>query len=491
MSRSPESSRKVIIQLPPAKILLPILALFGYTAFLITGFDTRLDDFQPIPIYIFFSALLILLQLTISENRSLGRVIYIILTSGFAIVYAGAVVFPTRIGAGNFTKSPWTYIILNTLLVIVFIYDAVRRRVAPRKAAVGLAHGAAMPAAVSTSAAVMPGGTAVAQRTTTRVEPAPDFYRTVSTDFAGLAVLFYVAAFLLDFLGSQHLFHTFGLGVRDCAHIPPFTYDCPYAVVDLNHLNSSSQLTTSPPHTELQTIDFALALFATAVCLLFQGIQGMLTLVERQRKPSEMQPSSSGTMRFVEGEDEDIDTKEAVRRFGVFLRGNVESAISKTFQSLRLVLGPLVWLIPAFSIAVVALLLTGYLNDAANNHEAMLPDLFNPLSHSSISGIPQGLAGLALCIVAVAAVVIAVAVVEQKMRLVELTLRIFGGAGLIVSLTLPFFIYSLAALNAFLVIVHPSTPKPFQVGGAGLFSLVACGAFAVYAAIHRQPGSRR
>ncbi|HEX6123253.1 MAG TPA: hypothetical protein VFY89_08830, partial [Ktedonobacterales bacterium] len=174
------------------RMYLPLLILLGYIAFLITGFGTRLGALQPLPIYIFFSLLLLALQLTISANRTAARVLYVLVTSGFALTYAGERVFNS---AQNFTRSPYTYIIINALLLIVFLYDAVdRRRAKPR----GLDHAVA--------AHTRAGGAEAESEADDEPRPiAQRSYGAWATDFAGLASIFFIAAFLLDLLGPQTL----------------------------------------------------------------------------------------------------------------------------------------------------------------------------------------------------------------------------------------------------------------------------------------------
>ena len=59
--------------------------------------------------------------------------------------------------------------------------------------------------------------------------------------------------------------------------------------------------------------------------------------------------------------------------------------------SLRLVLGPLVWLIPAFSMTALAQGITSYLDASARMSSGNVLDLINPVSQSSIQNIPTGL----------------------------------------------------------------------------------------------------
>src|SRR5260370_964559 len=170
------------VRLPPARVLLPFFVLLGYVAPLISASRTALGVLQPLPIYIYLSILLIFLQTAISENRSLARILYIFAASAFALIYAGEVVFDPS--TGNFTRSPYTYIILNALLLAVFVYDTVDRR---------RPHRRGLDATIPAGARAQPG----------RLSPLS--YGALGTDFAGMAILFFVAAFLLGLLGPQAL----------------------------------------------------------------------------------------------------------------------------------------------------------------------------------------------------------------------------------------------------------------------------------------------
>ncbi len=274
-----------------ANILLPLIIVFGYVAFLITGIDAGrtggLDDVQPIALYIYFSLLLVLLQLAISEVRSWPRILYIFVASGFAIIYAGERLFNAEgKKPGNFTSSAWTYIIINALLLIVFVVDAIDRRRASKSASSG--------------------------RLTRR---SPISYRAFAADFGGLAILFFVAAFLLDTLGERRVLGLIGLGLP--------TGQKPYVIVDFQQLFG---IVLPNNLGRLEVLDVGIAVFAMAISLLLLVIVGALTL--------------STSTASATGEE----------RFGVALRRILWEATDQTFLSLRLVLSPLIWLIPAFSI---------------------------------------------------------------------------------------------------------------------------------------------
>lgn len=397
-------------------ILLPLIIVFGYVAFLVTGIDAARDgghaDVQPIALYIYFSLLLVLLQLAISENRSLGRILYIFIASGFAIIYAGERLFNAN-KPGNFTASAWTYIIINALLLIVFVVDAVdRRRMKPGK----------------------PG--------TRPHRVSPISYRAFAADFGGLAILFFIAAFLLDSLGQRRVLGLIGLGTTQ-----------PYVTVDFNQLFG---LSLPNQLNRLEVLDVGIAVLAMAVSLLLLVIVGALTL------------SASNTS--VTGEE----------RFGMALRRILWEAIDQTLLSLRLVLSPLIWLIPAFSIGAFSQNILAYLQYSARDTQAQIADLFNPFSHDSLANLPMLGIVLLLGALAVGTVILSVAVVEHDGKVILNTLHIFRVAGRIAGLTLGFFLYSLAFLNAAAILFLGTTAKPFQIGAGGLLALLVGGALALY-----------
>ena len=410
-------------------VLLPLIIIFGYVAFLITGIDAGRngghDDVQPIALYIYFSLLLVLLQLAISENRSLGRILYIFVASGFAIIYAGEAMFNAEgHRPGNFTRSPWTYIIINALLLIVFVVDAVNRR-RPHVDKPG-----ATPSRMS-----------------------PISYRAFASDFGGLAILFFVAAFLLDTLGDRRVLSLIGLGARH-----------PYVTVDFNQLFG---LQLPNQLNRLEVLDVGIAVLAMAVSLLLLVIVGALTL-------------SPATSSSTTGEE----------RFGTALRRILWEALDQTLLSLRLVISPLIWLIPAFSIGFFSQNILSYLQISARDSHAQIVDLFNPFSHDSLTNLL--LLGIVLLLgaLAIGAVILSVAVVEHDGQVILNTLHIFRVAGRIAGLTLGFFLYSLAFLNAAAILFLQTKAEPFQIGAGGLLALLVGGALALYTVLRDRSRAR-
>ncbi len=404
------------MRLPSPQIALPLIAILGYAAFLITGFGAGLGpSVQPLPIYIFLGLMLLALQAVISDNRSAARLLYIFLTSGFALVYAGFVYFDR---VDNFARSPYFYFIVNLFLIVVFIYDAIDRRRNRPSQVMTTAEGDPLPAQLH-----------------------PYSFGSFATDFAGLAILLYIAAGLLRIIASN-----------------PF--GATNEPINLNLDQIGLHLANIPT---LQQLDLVIAVGATAIALLLLGIVGVLAAAG--------QGSGSGTSGI------------AVTNFFDTIRRIAIIAANQVLLSLRLVLSPLVWLIPSFSIAVFASQFTTYLNTSAATTSPSILNLFNPFSAHARGNYGNAFADLGLAILAVAAVVLAVAVVEHDGRIIERTIEVLGVAGRTVALTLAIFTFSLAALNAFLVLIRPGTTEPFQIGGATLMALVAGIIFATFATV--------
>ncbi|MBA3823406.1 MAG: hypothetical protein H0X24_05785 [Ktedonobacterales bacterium] len=388
---------------PSTQITLPIVAILGYTAFFISGFGVDLKGAQSLPIYIFLGLLLLALQTIISETRTPTRFLYVLLTSGFALFYAAEVYF-NRVD--NFARASWFYFTINVLLVIVFIYDAVARRLP------GQAHINGQPMSAR------------------QMQLNPFSFASFATDFAGLAVLFYTTYGLLNLIAS----------------IPIGLDGNPIVITIKPPIGSVSSLAQ---------LDLVGGFSASAVALLLTGIVGVLAVA-----------GQNNVSAFV-GDAGKIATV----------------AVNQVLLSLRLVLGPLVWLIPSFALANFSDGFVQYLNNNASVRNTSIGDLFNPFTASAVNHYPQAFENIGLLLLAAAAVILAVAVVEHNGQVIQRTLRLLGIAGITVSVVLFLFIFSLAAVNAVLLIFNPSARAPFQVGGDTLIALGAAIVVFVYTAI--------
>jgi hypothetical protein len=158
--------------------------------------------------------------------------------------------------------------------------------------------------------------------------------------------------------------------------------------------------------------------------------------------------------------------------------------------SLRLVIGPLVWFIPAFSIAAFSDALRNYLNASFRDQSGGIVGLFFPLSSTARDNIFSGFLVFLLGVLAVTTVVIAVAVVEHSRAVFADTMRVLGIAGRAIALVLAIALYSLALINAFAVYVNLTEGKPFQVGASGLVALAFSILFTIYPLVYERIAGR-
>ncbi len=425
----PELARSV--RFPPIRVTIPLLATLVYASLLVTGyngFGYDLGPLQALPVYISLSVLLLALQADISRNRSLGRFLYLFGTSGFAIFYAGADVFFSR--RANFVREPMLYLVLNSFLVVVFIYDVVARR-------------------------IYEGRNPYPNRW------AGDPYGEWAADFAGLAILFGISALLLDLLGPHRLWGQLFSGLPQVIRGNGEVELAPFSGTFHN----------------LESADVALALGAAGVALFFVVIVGILSVIPALAPPARQSETKTGN---------------AVQQFLGQLGEIAEPAIDRVMLSLRLVLGPLVWFIPAFSIAQFSVAVGNYLKASFHDSSAGILGLFFPLSSTALDNIGPGFLVLFLGVLAVSTVVIAVAVVEHDRTVIANTMRVLGIAGRAIALVLAIAIYSLALINAFVIQVSNGAIKatPFQVGASGLIALAFGIVFTIYPSIYERVTGR-
>jgi hypothetical protein len=388
-----------------------MLALLGYGAFLLTGFGTGLSATQqPIILYAYVSFLLLIFQVIILRHPAPATLVYVFLTSGFAIVYAADFSF---FGRNNiFAGRGTTYLVLNTLLFLVFLYDVINRRLARSRPLDGIAGD------VPSDARLLP-------------HWSPLSYGSVAVDFAALAIIAYIAWGLLVVI--QPL-----LGVR----------------IALSGFGV-------PGVGTLPDLDRDIAVGATGIALALVVIASLLA-------------ASKGT-----------DTV-AVRRFERLNLVILGDAVNDALLSLRLVLGPLLWLLPAFSLAHFARDTVSYLNASAHTPGNPFMNLFNPLSASSVAHAGEGFKVIVLGLLAVGAVIVAVSVIEHSVSVMRRALGILEITGRTLALVSALFFISLAVINAFLILIQAVTVTPFQLGAPVLVALAAFASFLGYSALRTQ-----
>jgi hypothetical protein len=433
------------LALPGRRVVIPAAIIIGYVTMIISGFGTRLGSFQSLALYLYCSLLLLYFQAYISITRTAWWLVYIFLSSAFVVLYAAEVLYNSS--TDNFTRSPYTYIIINVLLVIVFFVGAVSDRSATVSYSSDAAKSKPEAAIVKEASSVdvgsvKPAGGGNVTVLTPRRTPT-SFSTSLAARAAGLAILLYISAFFLDTMNQQSVLHSFHLGL-------PFLRP-PYVTVDLNtlfglHLPANLHL--------LEGFDLIFALLATAIALL-----GMVMVGALEVGPAFMNAPFQVLRRSI------LEGWKVVR------------------PSLQLVLGPLVWLIPAFSAGIFSQQVVHYLNLSASLPNTTLIDLVNPLSVASRANFGEGIVDVVLGAVALLAVIVAVLFVESDREVLNKTLRVFKDLGLIIAVTLAFFLYSLALLNVVAVLASVTKSEPFQVGVPGLLALIAAVGFSIYVAL--------
>jgi hypothetical protein len=385
----------------PLRSYLPLFVFLAYTAFLISGFGLGLGALQPVPIYVFYCLVLLTLQETLAADRSLAHTSYVFISSVFAVLYAGEVVF--QLPHLDFTRNPMTYILLNAVLAGVFVYDLLNRRL---------------------------------RRSGERAGDTPlDRYASIASDFGAAAVFFFVAALLLDLLGHRTVLQWLGLSTNK-----------PYVVVDLN---AALHLSLQGVVSQLQGLDFVLGLVALAGAGVFLVIAG--TLLPASEAADPQHGGADGEVPFP-------------------LRRMVRAAAAEAVYALRTVMGPLVWLVPAFCAALFAQVMTHYFRVAAFAPGGWL-NLINPFSPIDVANFVVGLWAALLAILAGYGMLFAVVVTEQSPRVFRGTVDAILTLGRGVTLSLAFFMATLSTVNILVVLLGISDVKPFQFGLPGVLAL--------------------
>ncbi|HEV2235236.1 MAG TPA: hypothetical protein VGR57_01120, partial [Ktedonobacterales bacterium] len=271
----------------------------------------------------------------------------------------------------------------------------------------------------------------VARRTGSRQATRMGFFSplALAVDFSELAIVMYVAAVLVNLLrlGS-----------------PPFI---------VINLNQTLGLHLPDRVANLQDLDAGIALSATALMLLFLGIVG------------------------------GVASGQPVADFGSSAVTNVQGVLGNVLRttwhgvsrSLRLVLGPLIYVGAGLSVALLAQQIVQFFQQAQQSSN--LVDLLNPFSATSQARYQQGLLTVLLTAIAVVTIILAVALVEQNATVLRRTIALLLRAGQTTALTLAFFMFSLAFLNAALIFFGVTRLEPFQVSAPAILALVVAGGF--------------
>lgn len=215
--------------------MLAFLALLGYSAMLLTGFDTHLGMWRPVPVYIFLAALVYCLQLAISQRFRVEHTLYVI----GAFLFTGLIIFKTA-NIWQPLHHPMIYVLANAALYGVVIGDAI-------------------------------------WELWTRPHPAgvlPARFMTITANFVGLALIAYFSAIVCALLqqGNPQL-------------------------VNLD-LNQAWNLHLPSTIANLQQINLVIGMCATAVSLLLIGIASSIATSPQQPGATTTDPEVNAVSGF-------------------------------------------------------------------------------------------------------------------------------------------------------------------------------------------------
>jgi hypothetical protein len=223
-------SSSLLVDASFRRVAIPVLVVLGYVAFVLAGYNPFGFPFEPgnealaLPLYVYFSLLLLTFDVVISERRTWGLLLYVVLTSAFTL---GLVANTSFFGAQtDLAHNPATYLVINVLAAPVFLYGFITQQMARGKATAG--------------------------------DAAPGGYSRVATGLTGLALLGFLFWGVLDFVEKQ-------------LHV----------VVTLSGLESFGITTLGDLDRDIGLGALFLALVVMVIVGLFTGGQNFLTTLQR------------------------------------------------------------------------------------------------------------------------------------------------------------------------------------------------------------------
>ncbi len=507
-----EQRRAFLVQYPIP--LVVALGLSGVVAFMVTGFLGYRDSLEneviqslfgkPWLLYLWFSALVLTLQISILRHRSLRpQLTRTLFVTVIAIIFVGVFdiynqeiltalqnllseILNTQVLLQNFGKSPWTYSVINFGILIVYWLDTIRRW--------GLsARGKSpfKPAEIGLDSSDASNGAPQAKQAGEAAPPS--ISELVSGDLiAGAFLTLLLSLFfqpgVINFIGQslQPGSSASALSVNNCTLALPFTCVAPGGGVGNPPTLAFIDLVQTLVYLPLGLI--VLALSATIAGL---SVPGGVTGVQQRNVPADQTQGERGA-QGVAGEV----GMTIFKALQAALTRRVRIALDNFAVSLRSVIWPILILIGMFAIAGAARSIEQYLHLLSDQHTV------NLLSQADIAGMNALLAQhlnyldplLALLegAIAVIAIVLSVSLQLFQARVAENTLRFMGLIGFTVLLTFWIFSLALSGFNGLFSLTHLSDRVPFpQPGATTILSFGALVIAGLALLLRRGPGSRK
>jgi hypothetical protein len=493
-----EKRRALVVRYPAW--LIVVLGLSGVAAFMLAGFLGFRDIeaglasspyfeplwsrnlfHQPWPLYLWFCALIMTLEASILRHPALRRQLVAMLTvTVICIGLVGVIYFyqqeindllqnliqnilGKRILLRLLGESPWTYTILNFLLLGIFWFDTLRRWA--RRA-----QGKSPTSDVEID--LMSGSVKRIESTADM----PSMQELVSGDLIAGAVLALVLALIFRPEVLNALSNV-GVGI----HINSCTVSWPIGAC------GKGGLITDPPTIFfmdlIQTLVYLpLGLLILALSAMLSGFGAVSGVDENVTNPV---PDSSAGESSTESVSEQV-TLTLLNTLRSALNRRVRVAADNLAMSLRNVVWPALVLLGTISVATTAHYIQRYLHllsDSVTCTNTSCADYLggSPSVHDLLTGGAQYEAeGLAVLwgLIGVVSIVIAVTLLIFKRRVAENTLRFLGLIGFIVLLTFWLFSLALSGFNALFSITHASNRVPFPQ--PGVTTIVSAAALIVF-----------
>jgi hypothetical protein len=471
-----EERRTFLVQYPVW--LVVGLGLSGVVVFMLTGFlgfrdplegnFTRAVFKEPWALYLWFCALIITLQVSILRHPSLRpQLIATLSVTMFCIIFVGIVYYynhqiltalqnllqQINLKLPDLGRFPWTYAVVNFLLIGVFWFSSIRRWI--RRASGQPLHPGAEIGVDDE------GG-----------DDYPDMQQLVSGDLISGAILVLV----LSFVFQATIVNLFSDLLQINVHISTCTVSWPLGAC---HGGGGR---ADPP--TLSFMDLIQAFVYLPLGLLILALAAVIRGLGKEVDPDSAQSIYARVL------NELLDTlRAALNR-----RGGVAFNLS---LALRSVAWPVLILLGTIGVAAAARGIQDYLHLLSDQRTCI--DAVHCGGQDILTTVQQRLAnfeqyrsaGLALGwgIVAVIGIVLSAALLLFRWRVAENSLRFLGLVGFTVLLTFWIFSLALSGFNALFSLTQLSHRVPFpQPGASTVISFAALVLFGMYVLIRRLRG---
>lgn len=465
-----EQRRTFLIQYPAW--LITALALGGVVAFGITGFlgySAGSPVHQPWPLFLWFCAVLITLQISIFRHQSLRRrLVMTLLFSLFSIAFIGVTYFNSSLpgilrrllhGGHAFrflATHSGTYAIINFGLIAVFWLDTIRR---------WIRRGRGLPPNPRVDLGIDGGPQG----------DMPSMQELISGDLIAGAVL----TFLLSFVFRAEFLHLF-IHPLDSTGQPVHFTTCLVSWPVGSCQGFGGGVGDPPTLTFLDLIQsliyLPLGLVILALSTTLSGLGAVGGVNKRDLSPSDVPVTASADKGESTTTPITVDvTTTLINTLRSAIDRRIHLLINNFALSLRQVGWPSLIFAATYGIAELSSNIFRYLHSGRTAHDALTYVL------------PAAGWGL----LATAGVVFSAALIVFRVRVAENTMRFLGLVGFIVLLTFWIFSLALFGFNKLLLLTNASDRHPFDPPSAPTYlSLAALLIFGALLVIRRARGPR-